>query len=118
MVLDNAIAAANSHQRPHAMPHLNILRKLLLKDAFFDPSHKPEELRLRMRPSRILFMDLVVLLSRVLRVLMRREPLTEEAKRERIAVRNEALDQPFFDRMLLTNTPFARDEEEDEGCSV
>ena len=46
----------------------------------------------------MLFADMVVLMAKVIRVLMFRMPLTEQQMRERIAVRREALSEPFFDR--------------------
>lgn len=119
MVLENSIAAAGRRQRPHSVQALNALRAQLLQDDFFDPNHDPVELRLRRSANTILFVDLAVLLARIMRVLMRRGPLHEDEIHERIAVRNEALDQPFFDRSTAGSVhPFTRQEPEDEGCSV
>ena len=50
---------------------------------------------------------------------MRQDPLDEEALAERINVRNECLDQPFFHRARVnSDRPFADEESEDEGVSV
>lgn len=117
MVLENSIAAISRRQRPHSVQALNVLRTQLLRDDFFDPNHNPTELRVRRSASTILFMDLAVLLARMMRVLMRRGPLHEDDVTERVAVRNEALDQPFFDRSTAGDGhPFTRQEPEDEGC--
>ena len=95
------------------------IRTQLLDDPFFDRSHQPEELHFRTRPSRILLMDFVLLLAMLFRVLIRQGPLTDKEKAERIAVRNEALDQPFFDReRTASRNPFADGAFEDEGCFV
>lgn len=119
IVLENSIAAASGRQRPHSVQALNALRTQLLQDDFFDPNHDPAELRFRRSASTILFKDLAVLLARLMRVLMRSGPLHDEGVHERIAVRNEALDQPFFDRNTAGDAhPFTRQEPEDEGCSV
>lgn len=69
-------------------------------------------------------MDLVVLVARLMRVLMRREPLTtEEERREMVEVRNACLDERFFDRSQDggwgREGPFAghgEGEGEDEAC--
>ena len=122
MVLDNGTALATRRPRPHSVGSLNILRSQLLEDPFFDNLHRPEELRPRLRTSRILFMNIVVLMARLLRVLMRQGPLTDTERAERIDVRNECMNQPFFHRRLINSArPFV-DEDfedfEDEGCVV
>ena len=65
-------------------------------------------------------MDLVVLLARLMRVLMRRPTALGEAElAERIEVRNACLDQPFFQRWVESSTrPFSDEGDEDEGCKV
>ena len=96
-----------------------MLRSQLLEDPFFDDLHRPEELRPRLRSSRILFMDIVVLLARLLRVLMRQGPLTDIERDERINVRNGCMNQPFFQRRLINSArPFVDEDFEDEGCVV
>lgn len=118
MVLENGVAIAMRQERPHSVFALNRLRTQLLQDSFFDENHCPEELNDRLRTSGILFMDVVVLMARLLRVLMRQAPLTDEQRDERITIRNDCMNQPFFDRNLInTNRPFAHQEiGEDEGC--
>lgn len=117
MVVQNGIAVALRQERQFSVHRLNELRARLLQDAFFDPQHRPEELRpFRTNPRGILWKDLVVLLSRMMRVAMRREPLSKESQEERVVVRNEALDHPFFDRSKPPSLhPFAVEEPEDEG---
>lgn len=118
MVLRNGIAAAINRPKPCSVASLNILRtQLLQEEPFFDPNHKLEELTPRTRPSRILFVDIVVLLTRLMRVLMRQGVLSDEQKAERVAVRNAVLDQPFFDRERpASQNPFAEEPFEDEAC--
>ncbi|KAK3709715.1 hypothetical protein LTR37_010742 [Vermiconidia calcicola] len=117
MVLENGTALAQRRPGRHTVAALNELRTPLLQDPFFDEDYKTEELAHRTRPSKIMFMDLVVLLAKLMRVLMRRNPLTEDDLAERIVVRNECLDQPFFDRLRVNNArPFVDEEFEDEGC--
>lgn len=120
MVLENGVALALRQPRPHSIPSLNTLRSQLLQDPFFDELHLPEELTGSLRSRGILFMDVVVLMARLLRVLMRRPPLTEEERAERISVRNECMNQPFFNRQLIhSNRPFVdEDGDQDEGCYV
>ena len=119
MCLQNGVALALRQPRPFAIVLVNVLRSRLLRDPFFDEEHRPEELTVRTRPSRILFMDITVLLARLMRVLMRQNPLDEEATRERIAVRNECLDQPFFQRERVNSLrPFTDDDFEDEAAVV
>ena len=81
-------------------------RAALLQDPFFDPQHKPYELVERTERDEMHFSDMVVLLGRLMKVLMREETgeaLTSEELVERIRVRNECLDQPFFDRRCSMN---------------
>lgn len=119
MVLENGASLAMRRARPHCVAALNALRAQLLQDPFFDDLHQPEELGLRLRTSRILFMDLVVLLAKLLRVLMRIPPLTEDEMAERVKVRNDCLNQPFFNRTLAYSArPFVDDDFDDEGCFV
>lgn len=65
-------------------------------------------------------MDLVVLLAKLMRVLMRNDDsLSEGELAERIAVRNACLDQPFFQRWTGSSArPFSDEVVEDEGCEV
>ena len=118
MVLENGTALAMHRTRPHSIAALNELRAQLLQDPFFDMDYQPDELAPRTRPGRILFMNIVVMMAKLLRVLMRQAPLTEEELAERISVRNECLDQPFFDRSRASSArPFVDDDDfEDEGC--
>ncbi|KAK5110776.1 hypothetical protein LTR85_000721 [Meristemomyces frigidus] len=119
MTLRNAIASATSRPRPFGIPVINNMRAQLLQDAFFDPTHCPEELAPRLRPSNMLLTDTVVLLAKVIRVLRRQDPPTEDERVDRIAVRNKALIQPFFDRGRPARpNPFADDLFEDEACFV
>ena len=120
MCLENGIALGERRTRPHSVFALNALRSQLLQDAFFDPTHRPEELEFRLRMNGALFMDVIVLMARFLRVLARQAPLTEDEMAERIKVRTECLSQPFFDRRLVNSTrPFADEEfDDDEGCFV
>ena len=98
MVVRNGIARAISKPVPCSVSSLNHLRTQLLQDAFFDRDLEPEELTAPVRPSRILLGDVVVLLATLMRVLMRQGPPTDDEHVERTAVRNEVLNQPFFDR--------------------
>ena len=117
MVVRNGIARAINKPVPCSVNSLNNLRTQLLQDSFFNRLVAPEELTAQTRPSRILLGDVVVLLATVMRVLMREEPLTEDEQAERVAVRNEALNQPFFDRERpASRNPFAEDPFDDEGC--
>ena len=120
MLMQNGTAIAMRQSRPYSVFALNTLRSQLLQDSLFDELHRPEELSGRIRSRSILFMDVVVLMARLLRVLTRRAPLTEEEQNERVIVRNECMDQPFFDRRLMnSNRPFVdEDFDEDEGCFV
>ena len=120
MVLENGIALAMRRTRPHSIAALNGIRTQLLQDSFFDEAYRTDELAPRTRPSRILFMDLVVLMAKLQRVLMRQAPLTEDEMAERINVRNECLIQPFFDRRRANSArPFVDDDDfEDEGVFV
>lgn len=122
MILENGTAIGMRRPRPHTVDALNFLRSQLLQDPFFDEEHKPEELgmRMRTRPARPLFMDVVVLMARLMRVLMQRAPLSEDELAERIKVRNDCLDQAFFDRTReQPRRPFVYDsEDDDEGCCV
>lgn len=97
---------------------LNDVRTKLLADPFFDPDHHPDELRPRVRMSRLNFDDALVLFAKLLKVLMGRAgPLAEEQQLERALVRNEVLSHPFFDRKRLANrNPFSQAPFEDEGC--
>ncbi len=77
-------------------------------------------------------MDLVVLLGKLVRVLMREGPRAQGGSRgvrselragemeERVEVRNACLDQPFFQRWVAgSGRPFGGAEEEvDEGVEV
>lgn len=64
-------------------------------------------------------MDVVVLMARLVRVFMRHDPLTLDEVRERVEIRNECLDQPFFDRGRVNEPrPFVDDNAEDEGYSA
>ncbi|KAK5132747.1 hypothetical protein LTR08_008713 [Meristemomyces frigidus] len=118
MVLRNGIARAIHKPTPCSVVSLNDLRTQLLQDPFFDPHHAADELAAPVLPSRILLADLVVLLATLMRVLMRPGgPLTEGEQAERSAVRNEVLNQPFFDRgRPASRNPFAEIPFEDEGC--
>lgn len=120
MVLQNGSAVAMRRQRPHGVTAVNAVRSQLLQDPFFDEDYRPDELAQRTRPSRVMFLDLVVLMAKLMRVLMRPLPLTEEQLAERITVRNECLNQPFFDRARINNErPFVDDDDfDDEACSV
>ena len=120
MCLENGIALGERRPRPHSVSALNTLRYQLLRDPFFDLTHRPEEFEFRLRMNGILFMDVILLMARLLRVLARQAPLTENEMAERIQVRTECLSQPFFDRRLVNSTrPFAdEDSDGDEGCFV
>ena len=121
MLMQNGIAMAMRQPRPYSVIALNTLRSQLLQDPFFDELHHPEELSGRLRSSSILFMDVVVLMGRLLRVLIRQAPLTDEEENERSDIRNECMDQPFFDRRLInSNRPFSDEDfdDEDEACFV
>lgn len=108
-------------------PTIIHLRKNLLEDAFFDPDQQAEELAVPTRPSAIEFSDLLVLLARLYRVLVRDIErkrlgleLNENERLEKMHVRNECLNQPFFDRervVDLSTRLFSDGAEiEDEGC--
>ncbi|KAK5677085.1 hypothetical protein LTS10_010274 [Elasticomyces elasticus] len=84
MVIRNGIAGSMNRPRPCTIEQCNNLRTQLLQDNFFDREHQPEELEPRMRPGKVLFSDLVVLMAQVMRVLMRPGPLTTEEEAERI----------------------------------
>lgn len=114
MILENGIAIATHQLRPHDTLALNALRRdLLLHCEFFNAAHQPEELGPRTRRSQVSFADIVVLTARLMRVLMKNGALTEAEERERVAVRNECFDQPFFDRGLVGSArPFVDDGEE------
>lgn len=119
MVLQNGMALAAHETRPNTLLALTTLRRdLLLHCPFFDPEHKPDELRPRIRPSQISFTGLVVLMARLLRVMMKQGALTEEEVAERVEVRNECLDQRFFNRALVVSArPFVGDDGfVDEAC--
>lgn len=122
MTLCNTIARATSLPRPFNVSLLIHRREQLLRhEPFFDRTHLPEELLPRVRPSRIPYTDMVVLLAKLIRVLTRQMagPLTEAERAERVAVRNEAMVQPFFDRERPAGrNPFLDDLVEDEGCFV
>lgn len=121
LVLQNGVAMAQHQPRPRSVAALNALRtELLLHSPFFDPEHHAAELEPRTRRSAISFTDLVVLLARLMRVLMKQGELTAGEGRERLEVRRECLDLPFFDRGLVgSETPFADDEGfTDEACVV
>jgi hypothetical protein len=121
MLMQNGIAMAMSQTRPHSVFALNTLRSQLLQDPFFDELHNPEELSGRLRSSSILFVDVVVLMARLLRVLIRQAPMKDEEENERVNVRNECMEQPFFDRRLInSNRPFSDEDfdDEDEACFV
>ena len=101
MVLRNGIAnAVHTPTRPCTSTDLNKFRTVLLRDPFFDPRIQAEELSSHLQPNEnsMLFADLVVLMARIIRVLMFHAPLTETQMRERVAVRKDALSEPFFDR--------------------
>ncbi|TKA65256.1 hypothetical protein B0A55_11386 [Friedmanniomyces simplex] len=133
LLLRNALATSLALPRPCTINHCNHLRAHLLADPFFDPTHLPHEIPSPLiRPSKILFSDLVVLMARVLRVLMRQQQqqgnvyvlgaaLTEEEEEEERAergrVRWEALCQPFFERGREGGgNPFSDGGVVDEGC--
>lgn len=119
MILQNGTAIATQQPRPNSLAPLNALRaELLLHCPFFDPEHKPGELSPRTRRSQISFAEVVVLMARLIRVLMKQGGLSEAETRERVEVRNACLDQPFFDRELVGSArPFAREDGfVDEGC--
>ncbi|KXL51353.1 hypothetical protein M433DRAFT_394641 [Acidomyces richmondensis BFW] len=118
MIARNGIARALNNPRPYSTDLLNEVRTKLLADPFFDPDHRPEELRPRVRMSRINFDDALVLFAKLLKVLMARvDPPTEEQQRERALVRNEVLSHPFFDRKkAASSNPFSEAPFEDEGC--
>ena len=117
MVVRNGIARAMNKPTPCSVVSLNDWRTQLLQDTFFDRDSDPDELTAMIRPSRIMLADVVVLLATLMRVLMRRGPLSEDEQTERTAVRNEVLNQPFFDRERApSRNPFAEDPFDDEGC--
>ena len=123
MILQNGTALALQRPRLHSVAALNALRtELLLHTPFFDPLHQPAELGPRTRRPPVSFMDIAVLMARLMRVLMKQQQgaLTEAERRERVEVRNECLDQPFFDRALVGSARPFGDEEGfmDEGCVV
>lgn len=121
LVLQNGIALVQHQPRPHSVAALNALRAALLQHTpFFDPAHDAAELGPRTRRSAISFADLVVLLARLMRVLMKQGGLTEGEARERAEVRRECLDLPFFDREGLGSARPFGDEDgfRDEGCVV
>ena len=117
MVVRNGIARAINKPVPCSVTSLIHLRTQLLQDAFFDRLTNPDELTAIVRPSRILLGDLIVLLATLMQVLMRPGPLTEEEQARRIAMRNEVLNQPFFDRdRSASENPFAEEPFDDEAC--
>lgn len=125
MILQNATALVTHQPRSHNIAQLNILRsELVLYSPFFDPTHKPEELRLRTRRAQISFTDIVVLMARLMKVLISRgmEEEGDEQRRERMEVRNECLDLPFFQRSEVESArPFGDGDQEgfeDEGCVI
>lgn len=126
LILQNGLALATHQPRPHTVHTLNALRAdLILHSPFFDPTHQPSELRPRTRRSQISFTDLVVLMARLMRVLVRAPGpggSTEAEERERVEVRRECFDLPFFDRgMEGSERPFGEgmgEGEVDEGCVV
>ena len=120
MVLQNGLATAMHIPRPHSVAALNRVRSQLLQDPFFDEDYRPDELAYRTRPGSISFMSIVVMMARLMRVLNRHTPLTEDELAERINVRNDCLNQPFFDRARVDSArPFVDDEDfEDEGCVI
>ncbi|KAK5739170.1 hypothetical protein LTR17_005471 [Elasticomyces elasticus] len=109
MVIRNGIAGSMNRPRPCTIEQCNNLRTQLLQDDFFDREHQPEELEPRMRPGKVLFSDLVVLMAQVMRVLMRPGLLTAEEEAERV--------KPFFDKEKPeSRNPFSDPSFEDEGC--
>ncbi|EMC97829.1 hypothetical protein BAUCODRAFT_31838 [Baudoinia panamericana UAMH 10762] len=122
LLLRNSIAAALNQRRPCTLQTCINLRHALLQDPFFDRNHRPEELETRLRPPNIQLMDCVLLMARLMRVFMWEGfgALTAEQQCERLAVRNEALNQPFFDKervVSVRGNPFVDDPAaEDEGC--
>jgi len=119
MILRNGIAGSLNRPRPCTIEMCNSMRAQLLQDIFFDPEHLPHELGTRMRPSKVLYSDLVVLMARLMRVFMQQEPLTEAQKAERVEVRRLALEQPFFDREKAeSRNPFSDPPVDDEACYV
>jgi len=119
MLAHNGLASLMGRPRIHSAQNLGKQRTALLLDPFFDPRHRPEEIQYRGRAGPILWMDAIVLLARLMRVLMRRDPLTVAEVAERIDVRNEVLSQPFFDRRRRHSLNFWSDENlEDEGVVV
>lgn len=124
MTTENFIASCR-HQptRPYSLTTLNAVRTQLLQDPFFDPCHRVDEIARRSKPSEnIKFTDMLVLFSRLMRVLMRDQSanrLSEEELIERIDVRNACLDETFFDRGRVNpSRPFNHDQNIDEGCFV
>lgn len=104
---------------PHLGPQLLALRTQLLQDSFFDLAHHPEELSSCTRAAPLPYWDLIVLFVRLMKVLMRSSPLSEEDRVERIAVRTQCLSQPFFNRTMQNMTrPFSGDAVDDEGISM
>lgn len=124
MIIENAISHYRRQPQPrrHSLGSLNALRAHLLQDPFFDPQYRTEELAVRARPATIIFSDMVVLMAKLMRVLMRErstDPLNEEELAERIDVRNACLDQPFFDRARInSDRPFGPSPVDDEACCV
>lgn len=124
MTTENFISRCR-HQptRPHSLAALNAVRTQLLQDPCFDPCHRTDELSRRAKTSdNIKFTDMLVLFSRLMRVLMRDQSahrLGEEELIERINVRNACFNETFFDRGRINPArPFNHDEDVDEGCFV
>lgn len=118
MVLVNGTSRQSGYRGPFSARQVNALRTQLLPDPFFDRGHRPEELAPQIRPNPVHYHEIVLLLARLQRVLSRPGPLTREETAERVAARNEALNQPFFDRAQpQTDSPFTgiSAEHEDEG---
>lgn len=147
MMLENGTALGQKRPRPYVLAQLNTLRtQLLLNSPFFDPAYRPEELQPRTLRAKIPYVEMVVLMARLIRVMVkggRREGnlgkgiLAEgegegmaarelkmaednEDERERVTVRNLCLGQAFFQKGEAGSArPFSsREEFNDEGCDV
>lgn len=121
MILRNGLAASLAQPRPCSLPSILKTRSLLLQDPFFNRDFRPEELRPRIRGARIMLVEFALLLAKVFGVLAGvGRGSEEEAGKERMEVRNAALDQPFFDRERVGDgNPFLEEEvDDDEGYSV
>ena len=118
MVLVNGTARQTGRHTPFTVQQLNAVRAQLLQDPFFDRNHQPEELKPRISPSVIQYDDLVLLLAKLNWALKRQGPLAAIENVARVTVRNEVLNQPFFDRgQPASLRPFRSNTFDDEGYS-